>query len=303
MARGWPAARGCRVVVCGSRPAFSPSAFLPAWEVLPHEPRLPHADVVSERLETLVALADLPALSSAAASADVVAAAGAPLINTSVTALLQPTFPPGAIGERTRTFRVGERADLLDVVEWLEEQGYDPEAKVTQKGEISLRGGILDIYPLTCPWPVRLEFFGDDLDSLRYFDPQTQISREAITSVVVPPAGEIGILRRLLSPEFAPAPAPATAPPLHPALLLDYLPRETIFLLCEPSSLAAHADRYAEQVPAHSPFFVQWEDFLCTARDRGITIVELHDPALDLPPPSAEELPELEGDVEEPRRW
>ncbi len=276
--------------------------FFPAWEVLPHEPRLPHADVVSERLETLVALAALPGRFSAADPAASAAStpAIAPLINTSVTALLQPTFPPGAIGERTRTFRVGERADPLDVVEWLEEQGYDPEAKVTQKGEISLRGGILDIYPLTSPWPVRLEFFGDDLDSLRYFDPQTQISREAITSVVVPPAGEIGILRRLLTPELAPTTAPAAAAVLKPALLLDYLPRETILLLCEPSALAAHADRYAEQVPAHSPFFVQWEDFLRSARDRGLTIVELHDPALDLPPPSADELPELEGDADEP---
>ena len=277
----------------GAVPAGSPSTarrrplFYPAWEVLPHEPRLPHADVVSERLETLVALASSPGAQPTPA----------PIINTSVTALLQPTFPPGAITERTRTLRKGERADPLDVVEWLEDQGYDPEAKVTQKGELSLRGGILDVYPLTSPWPVRLEFFGDDLDSMRYFDPQTQISREAITSVVLPPAGEIGILRRLLSPEFAPVPASGATPQLQPSLILDYLPRETIVLLCEPAVLAAHAARYAEQVPAHSPFFVQWEEFLRAAGEHQLTVIELHDPACDPPPPGAE-LPELEGDDE-----
>ena len=295
----WLAAGASPAAAASSSAASVPRSarplFFPAWEVLPHEPRLPHADVVSERLETLVALAALPDRASAAAPA----AATAPLINTSVTALLQPTFPPGAIGERTRTLRVGERMDPLDLVEWLEDQGYDPEAKVTQKGEISLRGGILDVYPLTSPWPVRLEFFGDDLDSLRYFDPQTQISREAITSVTLPPAGEIGILRRLLSPELAPTTASAAASLLKPALLLDYLPRETILLLCEPSALAAHADRYAEQVPADSPFFVQWEEFLRAARAREFTIIELHDPALDQPLPP-DELPELESDIEVP---
>ena len=67
---------------------------------------------------------------------------------------------------------------------------------MTQKGEIALRGGILDVYPLTSPWPVRLEFFGDELESLRQFDPLTQISREEITAVTIPPAGELGLLKK-----------------------------------------------------------------------------------------------------------
>ena len=49
--------------------------------------------------------------------------------------------------------------------------------------------------PLTSPWPVRLEFFGDELESLRNFDPLTQISREEIVTVTLPPAGELGILK------------------------------------------------------------------------------------------------------------
>ncbi len=110
-------------------------------------------------------------------------------------------FRLGAVRERTRKLTRGDRVDPLDLVEWLEAQGYEPEAQVTQKGEIALRGGILDIYPLTSPWPVRLEFFGDELESLRQFDPLTQISREEITAVTIPPAGELGLLKRMRSAE------------------------------------------------------------------------------------------------------
>ena len=69
--------------------------------------------------------------------------------------------------------------------------------EVTQKGDIALRGGILDVYPMTSPWPVRLEFFGDELESLRHFDPLSQISREPIKSVTLPPGGELGMLKQL----------------------------------------------------------------------------------------------------------
>src|SRR5262249_51996157 len=117
--------------------AASSPLFFPPWEVLPHEGTLPHADVISERLETLVALTH----------------STRSLIVTSVVALLQRTFPVEALRSRTRTLSRGDRIDPLDLIEWLEEQGYEPEAQVSQKGEIALRGGILDLYPMTSPWP------------------------------------------------------------------------------------------------------------------------------------------------------
>ncbi len=81
------------------------------------------------------------------------------MIVTSVVALTQKTFPPGEMQRRTRRLARGEKLDPLDLVEFLEDSGYEPEAQVTQKGDIALRGGILDLWPLTSPWPVRLEFF------------------------------------------------------------------------------------------------------------------------------------------------
>ena len=109
---------------------------------------------------------------------------------------MQKTFPPAKFAKaHPRALARGDKIDPLDLIEWLEAQGYEPEAQVTQKGEIALRGGILDVWPLTSPWPVRLEFFGDELESLRHFDPLTQISREEITTINIPPGGELGILK------------------------------------------------------------------------------------------------------------
>ena len=172
--------------------------------------------------------------------------------------------------ERTRALARGDKINPLDLVEWLEEQGYEPEAQVTHKGEIALRGGILDVWPLTSPWPARLEFFGDELESLRHFDPLTQISREGIAAVTLPPGGELGILKQHFQSEGRVTRAPNSKDETgtrvtHPSettaslvTLLDYLSRETIFLLCEPEQLAVRADEYAQQIPENDPFFIGW---------------------------------------------
>jgi transcription-repair coupling factor (superfamily II helicase) len=249
-----------------SNTQHAPSApqplFYPAWEVLPHEVRLPHADIISERLETLVALTQHATRNRLPV----------PLVVTSVAALLQRTFPAGTVRERTRALARGDRADPLDLVEWLEAQGYEPEAQVTRKGELALRGGILDIYPLTSPWPVRMEFFGDELESLRQFDPLTQISREEIAGVTLPPAGELGLLKRMLSADGG-VRSENPQPPL--GTLLDYLPPNTVLLLCEPERLAECADDYAGQVPDGDPFFCPWGTFQEQAGERGMTRLEV----------------------------
>jgi len=242
--------------------------FYPAWENLPHEGKLPHADVISERLETLVALVSDFRLQTS----------DSPLVVTSVTALLQKTFPPELLRASTRRLARGDHANPLDLIEWLEAQGYEPEAQVTQKGEIALRGGILDVFPPTSPWPVRLEFFGDELESLREFDPLTQISRGEIMAIMLPPAGELGILKsRIQKPEGGSPRSDAELLYLNSQLstLLNYLPRETIFLLCEPEQLSVRADDYAAQVPAEDPFFIAWESVLHKLDRGGMTRIEL----------------------------
>jgi len=253
--------------------------FYPPWDILPHESKLPHADTISERLETLVALNPEAETRNQEP----------PFIATSVTALLQPTFRPEQIRERTRRLKRGDHVDPLDLVEWLEEQGYEPEVQVNHQGEIALRGGIVDIFPLTSPWPVRLEFFGDEIESLRTFDPISQMSRENIAAVTIPPGGELGILKRMSSgfrvpgSELAPV-EPGTRNPESGtgfATLLDHLPRETIFVFCEPAAIDEHAASYAELVPAGDPFFIAWEEFRQRLIERGMTTIDLTEDAVE----------------------
>ncbi len=248
--------------------------FYPAWETLPHESKLPHVDVISDRLETLLALQGGRAKNV--------------LVVTNVVALLQKTFRPGDLEKRTRRFHQGDVADPLDLIEWLEDQGYEPETQVTQQGAIALRGGILDLWPLTSPWPVRLEFFGSELTSLRYFDPITQISKEEITSLAVPPGGEIGILKQLTAAGAGEAPISS---------LLEHLPENALFVLCEPEALAEQAQRYAAQAPEGDPFFIPWNEFQNQMRARGVAILEVSDAGMDEPdllsPRETEAEPEL----------
>ena len=266
--------------------------FYPAWEILPHEGKLPHSDVISERLQTLVALGN----------------PGACVVVTSVFALLQKTFAPEELKQRARRLRRGDMLAPLDLIEFLEEQGYEPEAQVSQKGELSLRGGIVDVFPPTSPWPVRLEFFGDELESLRQFDPGTQISRGAITEVIIPPAGEIGILMRVAAaqqktneddePPGAHQPAPHNpSPGTAPVTLLEHLPRDTLFLLCDPESLAVQAENYAQTIPANDPFFIAWPDLLIELNRRGMTSVELLEDSGTGVPPVSFNFPEAPGDT------
>jgi len=236
----------------------SSALFYPAWETLPHEAKLPHSDVIAERLETLIALTHQ-------------VSRNAPPIITNVSALLQRTFVPTDLSSRTRSLKRGDRMDPLDLVEWLEEQGYEPEAQVTAKGELALRGGILDVFPPTSPWPVRLEFFGDELESLREFDPLTQISREEIENTTLPPAGELGVLKQKL----AKSTKMDQAPSVTLATLLDYLPSGTTLLLCEPDLLEEQAALYASQVHAGDPFFITWADLRREALAKGMMVVEL----------------------------
>jgi transcription-repair coupling factor (superfamily II helicase) len=239
-------------------PARKSAHFFPAWEVLPHENKLPHADVISERLETLEALQQATSKS-------------APVVVASVEAVVQHTFKPDHLLTRSRVLKKGDTVEPLDLVEWLEDQGYDSEVQVNQKSELAMRGGIIDVFPPTSAWPVRLEFFGDELESLRLFDPVAQVSREEIDSVTLSPAGELGLLKRMLEGD-----ADAAL-----GSILDFLPADAIIVFADPDAVDEHASSYEEQVPEGDPLHMSYDIFRHAIEDRGIVSIELREESVD----------------------
>ncbi len=90
-----------------------------------------------------------------------------------------------------RTIEIGDEIEFYDLVTFLIRSGYRQVELVEVKGEFAHRGDILDVYPLTSDAPVRLDFFGDELDDMRLFDPTSQVSIEQQTSVVITPMSEV----------------------------------------------------------------------------------------------------------------
>jgi transcription-repair coupling factor (superfamily II helicase) len=144
---------------------FAPQAeilTLPAWDCLPYDRVGPHRDIVARRIACLARLLD-PA-----------APAGGRLVITTVNGLLQRLPPRAAIQRRVLFGRPGERLDPQDLVQFFQANGYERSETVGEPGEYALRGGILDVFPPGETEPLRLDFFGDELESLRRFDPLSQ---------------------------------------------------------------------------------------------------------------------------------
>ncbi len=118
------------------------------------------------------------------------AATGHPLIVTCVQALMQPAVAPAAIRQQTLSIKTGEDHDPAGILHLLETGGYNFDAEVLQPAQASWRGGILDIWPPGSDWPVRIEFFGNTIDSIRTFDPVAQRSRELLAATEIAPARE-----------------------------------------------------------------------------------------------------------------
>ncbi len=113
-----------------------------------------------------------------------------PIVIASARALMQATLPPASFSGATINVAVGHRFQMESLIlRWIG-MGYEPATVVIEPGSFSRRGGILDIFPLACEYPLRLEFFDDEIDSLRYFDPVDQRSIRRIDSARIVPARE-----------------------------------------------------------------------------------------------------------------
>lgn len=118
-----------------------------------------------------------------------------PLVVTSARAFLQKTLPKRRFMTSTRVLRVGQIIDLEKLTEMWLGIGYEETSVVEAAGQFSRRGGIIDIFPVATDLPVRIELFGDEIDTMRTFDPATQRSIDidgstTIETIIVPPTRE-----------------------------------------------------------------------------------------------------------------
>ncbi|MBM6937564.1 transcription-repair coupling factor [Pseudoflavonifractor phocaeensis] len=114
-----------------------------------------------------------------------------PILVTTAEALMQRTMPPDLLRRSARTLRIGERHDLEEVTDTLVSAGYRRCQQVEGVGQFALRGGILDFFSPDRRNPVRVEFFGDEVDAMGAFDVNTQRRTENLTQVRILPAAEV----------------------------------------------------------------------------------------------------------------
>ena len=150
----------------------------PAWDCLPYDRVSPNGEITSRRIDTLTRLA-----------------AGSeqkPLVVlTTVNALVQRVPPRNLFDGRVLTLGPGGRIPLDRLQSFFRNNGYIRTDTVREPGEFAVRGGIVDLFPAGAAQPIRLDFFGDTLESLRSFDPLTQRSTGALDKFVLRPVSEI----------------------------------------------------------------------------------------------------------------
>ena len=157
-------------------------AILPAWETLPHERLSPRADTVARRLAVFRRLAH--------PDPDIPGAGPLRVVIVPVRSLVQPVV--AGLGDLEPVhLKVGSEADLDDVAERLSDAAYTRVDMVERRGEFAVRGGLLDVFPPTEPHPLRVEFFGDEVDEIRAFSVADQRSIAEREHVWAPPAREI----------------------------------------------------------------------------------------------------------------
>src|SRR5262249_21262569 len=150
----------------------------PAWDTVPYDRIGPNSEIVATRVAALARLA--------AASRK-----GPTLVITTVNSILQRVPARQFIRRSLKNIAPGQRIDMNELAQRLALAGFQRTGLVMEPGEYALRGGILDLYPPGRQLPVRLDFFGDTLERIRSFDPETQRTGKIAQKLTLMPVSEV----------------------------------------------------------------------------------------------------------------
>ncbi|CUB02230.1 transcription-repair coupling factor [Marinomonas fungiae] len=145
------------------------------WETLPYDSFSPHQDIISDRLNTLAQIRDL----------------SSGVILTTISSALTRICPEEHIDAQRFELKLGQRLAQKQLIDRLSNGGYLNVETVTTHGEFAVRGAIMDIYPMGVINPVRVEWFDDEIESIRWFDVDTQRTIEKVNEIKILPAREI----------------------------------------------------------------------------------------------------------------
>jgi len=149
----------------------------PAWEVLPYDRVSPYHGIVGERFSTLGRLLNTPEPKG--------------LVLTALPAWLQRIAPPETVAAHVWQLKINMPLDIIGLKTRLAEAGMMTAERVLAPGEFAARGGLFDIWPATEDTPLRIDLFGDDIESIRRFDPVTQRSGENLDAFTSVPVREV----------------------------------------------------------------------------------------------------------------
>ncbi len=159
---------------------FSPGIEVlrfPAWDCLPYDRVSPNPEIVAERIATLARLLE--------------PAAGPRVVLTTINAAMQRVPPRHVFQGASRTLAVNGTVKPEELARFLEANGYGRASTVMEHGEFAVRGGIFDLFPAGRTEPVRIDFFGDTIESIRAFDPTTQRSGAKVEKLAIRPVSEV----------------------------------------------------------------------------------------------------------------
>lgn len=190
--------------------------FWPAWDILPFETDHPDVEIAAAQVTALRACLENPE----------------PIwIVTSITALLQPTLSPKIIKAGGLSAQAGNEVSPENLIAHLVEAGLEPVQAVDAPGQFSRRGGILDVFPLLGDVPYRLEFFGDEIDTIRKFDPGTQRSEAPLSGSVILADVSRDAFRQIDGSDYS---------------LLDYISEDAAVLVWHPERITRVSGLYAD---------------------------------------------------------
>ena len=236
--------------------------FFPTWDTAPFEEASPVAEITGRRLHTLFRLLE----------------GKCRVTVTTLAAAAQRVLPRQLLGETAVYLVAGEETAREQLLAGLIRLGYQNTPLVEDRGTFAVRGGILDIFPSGLPGPVRIEFFGDEVETMRAFDPETQRSLHDLTELILLPSREVIITEEIVAaftPRLKPRCDELDIPPsrrreyleqlatvayplgieylqplFHPGLetLFDYVGSGAVTLLLDPVGLDEAAERLEEEL-------------------------------------------------------